>query len=204
MKTPPIPCFHDFTSPPPSLPPGLLAPCPAYVSSIAEGLAASIGGLDAALAGKAAHAVSALTVRHGDVFAHTVLTAILGAWARHERSPRLATPVMRCFDLLFTRGMFRAVAADAGFLERLLELARGEVRQCKDVVRLLAAAALMGHVLDAEHGPAAQRALQSLLVLLVNRCVRGWGNEELFLSNFSSRFAADFLQFCFGRMLADR
>lgn len=98
---------------------GLLAVSPQhYTRALLEGLVASVGGVDAALARAASSAlvdaiqaasqVGTAAGGEGQVAAHTpaevlVAATLLQIWQAHAKSPRMAGPVLRTADLLVTR-----------------------------------------------------------------------------------------------------
>lgn len=79
--------------------------------------------------------LAVLIARHGDSLSRALIEEVMDIWGKHARSPRLATPLLRTADTLLGKGGFQSVSSDGALLERLLELVRGEIRQCKDIPR---------------------------------------------------------------------
>lgn len=161
---------------------GLLS-CPPLQEAILEGLVFSVGGLDAQLAEAAAAAAAAALRPLGPAELAAVGEALLAVWARHARSPRLATPLLVAADALLAQTELREVAAaDAGFGRRLLAASAAEAAGCADVARLHAAAAVLCQLAGGAAGEVRAPALAAALGLLGSRYpkVRRYAAEQLY------------------------
>ncbi|KAK9814241.1 hypothetical protein WJX72_002759 [[Myrmecia] bisecta] len=159
-----------------------------YREAVLEGLAASIGGLDASLTRSASAAlVQVLTATSPDGGQSSLLAAVasclLAIWAHHARSPRMANPLLRTLDLLYSQTPLATLQPGSSDIpERVLDLVKAEVRQCRDIPRLCAAVNVLNH-LAALPDPVRSAALQALLTLLLNNFpkVRKYTAEQLYV-----------------------
>jgi len=147
--------------------------------AILEGLVATAGGLDNALADEALNALVASSKRTPGA-RNTLATLLVRCWKTHARSPRLATPLLRATNALLER----AELADAAALPdgdgqpvglAILGLIRGEVHACRDVGRLVVSVGCFAHLAAAPgasatsektRGEVRRGALSALLLLL--------------------------------------
>lgn len=107
----------------------------------------------------------------------------------HRRSARLSLPLIKTAALLITHANFAPIpvntledtssaAADSNtgssstFAWGMLQLLKQEIKGCGDVAKLLEGAALMAQL--ACVGDCSSSAIQSVMVLLVNRFPKVW------------------------------
>jgi len=72
----------------------------------------------------------------------------------------MATPLLKMMDVLCTRGLLGGCSAEARVRPRLLELVKGEGRQCSDVARLCAVATALCHLASEGEAADVRGALQ--------------------------------------------
>ena len=139
-----------------------------------EGLAFSVGGLDGQLSRAAGDALSGAAASLGEAGLEGLVAALLAAWQRHARSPRMATPLLATADVLLAATPLRAALSGPGggapppWAAQLLAAVQGEVRGCGDVPRLHAAAGVLCQ-LAAGPEPLRGDALRAATALLGSR-----------------------------------
>ena len=122
---------------------------------VLEGLAFSIGGLDAQLAETASEAlVDALSLSSQNGHDTSNMLGIgdlfVAVWQRHCRSSRMALPLLTTAELLLNRTDVVSNSSNAvGILESILALTQAEIEGCRDVARLHAGAATLCAVASA-------------------------------------------------------
>ncbi|CAL8461606.1 g1137 [Coccomyxa elongata] len=146
----------------------------AYREAVLEGMVACIGGLDGHLSKEASAALvqqsrGADANTAGGVGMHEkVAASFLAIWRRNQKSPRLALPLLKAADVLYTECGLEDLPATRFIPGELLELVKEEARGCRDVPSLTWAATSLCHLAGAP-APACFGALHALLTLLVNR-----------------------------------
>ncbi|BDA42087.1 probable tubulin-specific chaperone D [Coccomyxa sp. Obi] len=143
----------------------------AYREAVLEGMVACIGGLDGHLSKEASAALVQQTRASSAGEAgmrEKVAASFIAVWRRNQKSPRLALPLLKAADVLYTEAGLEDLPASHTFPGELLELVKGEARGCRDVPSLIWAATSLCHLAGAP-APACFGALHALLTLLVNR-----------------------------------
>jgi hypothetical protein len=71
------------------------------------------------------------------VDANTLCNDLITCWEHNTRSSRLATPLLKCLNVLLSRGVLDCMCLSAAHADKLVELVRGEGRKCSDAMRLI-------------------------------------------------------------------
>jgi len=161
-----------------------------------EGLACSIGGLDASLAKAASDAlvegIGSLVGRDhdgdddddGNLLLSTVATSYINVWKKWSKSTRMATPLLITADVLVSKTALNTLTPPHhSFLTDILSCAAVECSKCSDIARLKAGASLFSQLVAGLDTPVVHaEATRCLLMLLGNRFpkIRRYAAEQLY------------------------
>jgi hypothetical protein len=73
--------------------------------------------------------------------------SLLAIWKVHANSARMATPLLKTVNALFTRAVFSEESLTPKHVGGLLEAVKGEGRRCKDISRLCAVPPVLCHLM---------------------------------------------------------
>ncbi|KAK3259577.1 hypothetical protein CYMTET_31433 [Cymbomonas tetramitiformis] len=164
----------------------LLLRCQECRTALVQGLVISIGGIDSVLGRAASSALFPLlrAEPEGPEILVGMLRPLLATLEANAKNDRVVLPLLRTIDQLFQSGVLCTERDPyTGFFSELLELVRGELRQCRDIAKLLEGVAVVCHFVGSGQGEVPSQALQSILALMVNRYpkVRKYAAEQLYV-----------------------
>eukprot|EP00898_Chlorokybus_atmophyticus_P007558 jgi/Chlat1/7803/Chrsp66S07259 len=154
---------------------------PPYRLSVVAGLIISVGAVADSLV-KCSSAALLSQLEDNDGLARDLLVDIVGVLKSNPRNERVAVPLLRTLETVFSSGSLEAIMESEGQVAlELVNLVRAELRGAKDIAKLMAGVSVLCHFVGHDHEGGAS-ACKSLLLLLVHKYprIRCYVAEQLY------------------------